>query len=415
MAIADQQVLNRKYGSTGAIISNHRSISSSMGISWRNCPSKAVRRTLQQNSSMGRTCVSVNCRTWGAITNVEKSRHSPTRSMNIPKYWRVVPNPHSNRASLHTRHCNKWCNLVHSNCFRLLGNSGMDSVKQWQNNPNTQHWECKTLPTTWWLAISHENILASLANLAVAKPPQLSTYANGPQCPKVSNAIGLVGRAGIKRSANGVRTVSCQSFAIWSQNVGSRRTISFAKWGYRSSSNCLRFRCGGVFIGFMSIENICSCEQIHWSQSTSKDRKLPVWWSDSICVRWKTFSFSVSQSVKTKSVFNFKSPHSFITGSFWFNMPNMQTKYRSQIQFAFNQSIATYGHQFLLLSVGVHTQVVCMYVIHRLPVQLREGLSFLFLSCCACRFFLSPHRVLLFSLFSVFLLTHRGVLSGSYP
>jgi hypothetical protein len=57
-----------------------------MGISWRNCPSKAVRRTLTQNRSMGRTCVNVNSRTWGAITNVEKSRHSPTRSMNIPKY-----------------------------------------------------------------------------------------------------------------------------------------------------------------------------------------------------------------------------------------------------------------------------------------------------------------------------------------
>ena len=36
------------------------------------------------------------------------------------------------------------------------------------------------------------------------------------------------------------------------------------------------------------------------SQQTSS--KLPVWWSDLISVRWKRFSSSVSQSVKTKSL-----------------------------------------------------------------------------------------------------------------
>ena len=131
---------------TGTVISNQTAIKSSTGISWRNCPSNAVRRTFAQNSSIGKTCVNVKSRTCGAITNVAKSRHSLTRSIKIPRYWRVVPRPHWNRASRHTRHCSSWCIRDQSNRFFLLANIGMDWRKLWQNNPRMQHCEYKKFP-----------------------------------------------------------------------------------------------------------------------------------------------------------------------------------------------------------------------------------------------------------------------------
>ena len=51
---------------TGIVISNQTAIKSSTSISWRNCPSNAVRRTFAQNSSIGKTCVNVKSRTCGA-------------------------------------------------------------------------------------------------------------------------------------------------------------------------------------------------------------------------------------------------------------------------------------------------------------------------------------------------------------
>ena len=106
-------------------------------------------------------------------------------------------------------------------------------------------------------------MLASLANLAVDKPPQFSTYANGPQCPNVTNATGRWARGEIKRSASSSTTVVCQYSVMCSHQVGPRRTISPSKCGYRAISNPRRSRWCNVFIGSMSIEHICKFNTIN--------------------------------------------------------------------------------------------------------------------------------------------------------
>jgi len=183
---------------------------SAFGITCCSCPSKTVRRIVQQNCAMGITCAWVKSLRFDAITKQAKSRHSLTRSIKNSKYARVVPWPHSNLASLQIMHCNTCISRVHSNCFLLLGNAGIDIRKQWQNMANTQHWECKKLPTACWLAISHDNILASFAKVAALSVPQSLMWAHGPQCPKLVNATGRSDRSGTWSCANGSNTVFCQ-------------------------------------------------------------------------------------------------------------------------------------------------------------------------------------------------------------
>ena len=149
-------------------------IHSAPGITCCNCRSRTVRRMLQQKSAIGTTCVSVKSLRLDAITNDAKSRHSPMRSRKNPKYKRVVPCPHSNRASLHTMHCRTCSSRVQSNCFRLLGSTGIDVRKLWQNMASTQHWECRKLPSTCWLAINQDIMLASFVNVAYLRVPHSS-------------------------------------------------------------------------------------------------------------------------------------------------------------------------------------------------------------------------------------------------
>jgi hypothetical protein len=83
----------------------------------------------------------------------------------------------------------------------LLANPGIDCRKLEQNNPKTQYCECTTSPATCQLEISHDSMLASFLNLAVARPPQFIAPAHDPQCPNASKATGRFNRAGINRSA----------------------------------------------------------------------------------------------------------------------------------------------------------------------------------------------------------------------
>ena len=150
-------------------------------------------------------------------------------------------------------------------------------------------------------------MLASFINLAVARPPQFSVWAHGPQCPKVSKATGRFTLAGIKRSANGVRINCCQTSLICWQNAASLRIISLAKCGYRWISNSRRSRWCSVSMGFTSIENICHFTEVNNNKTTAKSKNFLPFSSWIQFVITRLFSSS-TREVRKRSHSNFNRP-----------------------------------------------------------------------------------------------------------